>query len=499
MQIAEQLEFRPRVPVVVGNVEYQQYEAQLRRMDEILTQSGLAKEIVKQGMETWIQRLRTEAKEEGRRFREPNARQLERMQRVCRQAFRCNLGRQMIGKEYRFFSLQLAQSSLLQWFCQIDRLEQIRVPSKSTLERYDKMMPESQVREWVHELNRTAFAEKNRLELETSLRMDGILTDTTCVKANIHFPTDWILLRDAVRSLLRAIHVIRNHGLKHRMPDPDQFMSQMNRLCIEMSQRSRTNRAANRKIVLRRMKALTKLVGSHAERYAQRLQADWAQQTDLREGEMKRILARIQTILDQLPRAIQQAHERIIGGRQVKNHDKILSLYEPDVRVMVRHKSGCEVEFGNTLLLSEQTNGVIVDWKLYREQSPGDCALLPETLRRIHEAHGCYPSAAGGDRGFNSKRNSHWLMRESIFDATCPRDPQELSHRMANDPRFRALQKRRAQTEGRIGIVKNAFLGSTLRSKSFAHRELTVTWAVFAHNLWLLARLPKKADLAQAA
>ena len=67
------------------------------------------------------------------------------------------------------------------------------------------------------------------------------------------------------------------------------------------------------------------------------------------------------------------------------------------------------------------------------------------------------------------------------------------------DPKFRRIQKRRAQTEARIGIVKNAFLGGPLRSKGFAHRELTVSWAVLAHNLWLLAGLPKQPALAKAA
>jgi hypothetical protein len=28
-----------------------------------------------------------------------------------------------------------------------------------------------------------------------------------------------------------------------------------------------------------------------------------------------------------------------------------------------------------------------------------------------------------------------------------------------------------------------------MRSKGFAHRELTVSWTVLTHNLWLLARL----------
>jgi hypothetical protein len=53
------------------------------------------------------------------------------------------------------------------------------------------------------------------------------------------------------------------------------------------------------------------------------------------------------------------------------------------------------------------------------------------------------------------------------------------------------MQRRRAQTEGRIGILKNVFLGGRIRGKGFAHRELTVTWTVLVHNLWVLARLPR--------
>ena len=43
-------------------------------------------------------------------------------------------------------------------------------------------------------------------------------------------------------------------------------------------------------------------------------------------------------------------------------------------------------------------------------------------------------------------------------------------------------------------------MGQPLRSKGFAHRELMVTWAVFVHDLWMLARRPRASHaLAQAA
>ena len=45
-------------------------------------------------------------------------------------------------------------------------------------------------------------------------------------------------------------------------------------------------------------------------------------------------LTLVERMLDQLPAAIKQAHERIIGGRRVANEDKILSLYDGDINVI---------------------------------------------------------------------------------------------------------------------------------------------------------------------
>jgi len=59
------------------------------------------------------------------------------------------------------------------------------------------------------------------------------------------------------------------------------------------------------------------------------------------------------------------------------------------------------------------------------------------------------------------------------------------------EARFVELQSRRSQTEGRIGIFKNAFLGRPMKSKGFDYREQNITWAVLAHNLWVIARLPQ--------
>jgi hypothetical protein len=274
------------------------------------------------------------------------------------------------------------------------------------------------------------------------------------------------------------------------MEAPEEFLRRMNRLSIQMSQQARRpGSKKGRKRVLRAMKKLVGAVRAHAQRHRELLDQRWAE-TEWTRAQAEQVLRRIDGVLELLPQAQKQAHERIIGGRPVANAEKILSRYEVDVRVIVRGKAGAEVEFGNTVLLGENRQGVILDYQIFRESAPADSQTLFGSLSRVWDLAGRQVGAAVADRGFASAANSKGLEESDTFDALCPRKPAELTQKM-KDPKFARLQRRRAQTEGRIAILKHGFLGQPMRAKSFAHRELALAWGVLTHNLWMLARMTK--------
>ncbi|MCC5024832.1 MAG: hypothetical protein J6386_19470 [Candidatus Synoicihabitans palmerolidicus] len=201
-----------------------------------------------------------------------------------------------------------------------------------------------------------------------------------------------------------------------------------------------------------------------------------------------RIIARIAAMLEQLPAAIKQAHERIIGARPVPNAEKILSVYEPDVQTVVRGKASGEVEFGNTLMISENVTELITDWQWYQGMTPAEWRQFDQSLERQNQFALSTPiKAASTDRGFSTKRLCERLAEADIYDATCPRDPQQLQRRM-QEPQFVALQHRRASTEARIAIIKQR-QGKRLSARGFTNRYLAVAWSILGHNLWLIARL----------
>jgi len=493
--IAFQPELRPELPKlskVNGSKDYREFRATLEEMDRILTKTGAEQQFILK----YINSLNSDLS--GKRF--------QFHYRTARMALRYSILLGITNESFRVLSRHVADSILFQWFTSTASVDKADPVSKSSIERFEKMFDQSEVTELIHNINRAVADETMAKELlyqNTVLKFDAIFADTTCVKADIHFPVDWVLLRDAVRTLVKAIIIIRDHGIKYRIKDPQHFMSEINKLCMEMTQaRKKTGAKKMRKKTLRRMKTLVKTIEKHANNYYRELESRW-QETDWSELEAQVVLNRMKNILDQLPQTVEQAHERIIGERRVANKDKILSLYDPDVRVLVRGKSDAEVEFGNALYLAEQQDGLIVDWKFIQEQPPADSKLTPESIERIVKEYGDLESYAT-DRGFDSPGNRLDLEEIGIINAICPRSVPLMIEKLEDDI-FCILQKRRAGTEARVGIFKNAYLGNPLRSKGFENRQIRIEWSVLTHNLWKIAtmaaqqRRENEVELAKAA
>lgn len=478
-----QTELYQELPPVFGSKDFRELQALLERIDELIMHGSLDRAFV----------MSFPAK----------ARKTQRQRRRLVEAFRCTLLRMLFQLPYRVMSRELACNFLYQKFCGLWRLGSIRVPSAKTLERYEKMASSAVLRDLMTCLNHTAAtptgdSQEHPLHLATPVELDVEYVDATAVKARVHHPVDWLLLCDVVRTLTLAIAQVRKHGVYSRMPKaPGQYLSAMNKLCIEMTHARRTADAVKkRKNILRRMKKQVRVVEKLARGHLAKLRQRGVL-VGLGVAEQLALEQKFMVILDQIDRVIHQAHERIIGGRRVSNGNKILSLYEPDMHVIVRGKAGAEVEFGNTLFLAEQPDGLIVDWHLYQEQAPADSRMIPEHLRRMDAEHDIALQTITGDRGFDSAHNNA-LLGNIIENNLCPRNIALLEQRLQDDA-FRRHQRRRAQTEARIAILMHGFLGNPLYKWGYKNKERLCGWGILAHNLWVLARLPQQAVQRRAA
>lgn len=457
-------------------------------MDDIIMRSGIENEFVQYFLDVYyvnkyISVFGTDPPKE----LTVNEREAARQSAVF--ALRASVLRKHLRLSLRGFALAISHSDLYKWFCRINRFTTPRIPGKSTINDYENMIPVA----LTMELDALVLKNTQTVLLEP-IDFSQCYLDSTCIQANIHFPVDWVLLRDAARTMCKAIKRIRKLGLKNRMPcEPHELLSEMNRLCIMMTHTRRKKDAKKkRKAILRKMKKLIKRLEKHAMKHFALLEQN-RHQVRISVNQANQILKQISSVTNQLATAIRNAHERIIGERKVENKDKILSLYEEDVHVIVRRKSGAEVEFGNSLLLAEQQNGLIVDWKLFREQAPTDSALLKNSHRRVTRRLGIVINLMAGDRGFDSKANRDYIETNTIYNAICPKDPHQLQARLQEEV-FCQGQRRRSQTEGRISILGRCFSGNPMLQKGFEHREQHLGLSVLSHNLWVLARLKIEQD-----
>jgi hypothetical protein len=409
-------------------------------------------------------------------------------QQESRKALRCTLARQLLGESLRDFSRHLGESAVLQQFCLLGDLEAVVIPGHSQLQRYDGWLPEVDLSAVVRgQVAQAAASEASTtLGLKSPVSLETVWVDSTCAETNIHYPVDWVLMRDAVRTLTKAIQVLREHKLKHRMPDPESFLSAMNKLCMRMTHAGKGDKGKQRrKAIVREMLAMVQTVRHHAERYSALVDA-----METRPGWADAARRRMRAVLDQLPTVLHQVRERMLGGRLVSTAEKVLSLYEPDTAVLMRGKAGAEVEFGHSLFIAEQREGLIVDWALPKRPQD-DQTLLAASVTRCLDAYGRGAIRTSvGDRGFAGPRARAALDAADIRDVACPRSPKQLAVRLTDDADFRPQQRRRSQTEGRIAIVKQTFLGGYLHTKGHAHHAVEIAWVVLTHNLWVLARLP---------
>src|SRR6266545_2193539 len=110
-------ELRPRLPTILGNVDYLTFRERLEQIDRLLESSGVERDFVERALKGWLEKAR----------RSVSARQQQRFQVRSKRALRCTILRTLLQEDYRGFSCALAGNPLYQWFCLVDGLEQVRV------------------------------------------------------------------------------------------------------------------------------------------------------------------------------------------------------------------------------------------------------------------------------------------------------------------------------------------------------------------------------------
>ena len=364
-----------QLDIVIGNQGYIDLKADLEFLQMVIKNCGLEKSLsdiyIKQYVDLNIKL---------------NAKKIIKIQQKAFLVIRIGLLHKHLGGSLDNFCRSIALSPLLQNFLGINILFGAKIPSRTTINELENSIP----KDFLDNAN-TIFmslllddgASKN-LGFHQKFDLSNIYYDATCIKANAHYPVDYVFFKDWLRTTMLLLGSIRSKGVKIKMnTDPDKYESLINPFCMAMSAvYGKKNSKTKKKKIFRKMRELLLNGLGHAESHFAAFQAvcekNGASAKDLQ------LLSDLKAMIEFAPKVIDLAKRRIIDEEIVPNEDKFFSLYEKEINIVKRHKAGAENEFGNTAYLFEQKDGFIITADLLEKSSPGDAKLLVAGLEGYH-------------------------------------------------------------------------------------------------------------------
>ena len=162
--------------------------------------------------------------------------------------------------------------------------------------------------------------------------------------------------------------------------------------------------------------------------------------------------------------------------------DRIVNIYQPYVRPIVRGKDNAQVEFGAKLGVSmnEGFNRLNnLSWDAYNESTD-----LKNQVEKYREHNGYYPEAIIADTIYGTRENRQWLAERNIrFSGKALGRPPKESLTPYQKRKKRREQGMRNQIEGKFGQGKNAYDLNRVRARTARTSESWVACIMFVMNL----------------
>jgi len=302
----------------------------------------------------------------------------------------------------------------------------------------------------------------------TPVKNKGTLkVDATIADQMIKYPTDVELLNDAREHAERIIDEIwQEAGEKNK---PRDYRRVARKAYLNLAKKRKKTRKDLRKAIKQQLQYLSRDI-----RIIHRLLDHYNQKPFPLTPRDQRLFWIMQLIYDQ---------QQCMHQNRIKSHpNRIVNLFQPWVRPMVRGKNKSNVEFGAKINVSE-IDGFSkinrISWEAYNESMD-----LGKQVEDFYATFGCYPELLLADRIYLTRVNRALLKEKNIRIVGKPlgRPPKEqLSHYQKQ--KKKKEQNQRNHVEGKFGQAKNAYGLNRIRARRQDTSESWIAAIFFVMNL----------------
>ena len=295
--------------------------------------------------------------------------------------------------------------------------------------------------------------------------------DATCCDAEVRYPTDTNLLEDGSRLIDRLLDKFcaRHHMRKpqtHRVEARRAFIS-----CTKKKRKSKKQIDKTKLTLLRCLQADIQIFLDFLGRHASNLLECFSRHDH-------KCLQAAFKMFEQQKMMFEE------GVRTCA--DRIISIYQPHLRPIVRGKAKAKVEFGAKTGVSIVNGYTYVDhlsWDAYNESS--DLSLQTELYR---QRFGILPKEVQADKIYLGKDNRKYIRENHMdcFNHPLGRPPKEENDVRLED-RKRAIGERN-EVEATFGTSKRVYRANNIRAKLDETADTWIGACFFAKNVMKFLR-----------
>jgi transposase, IS5 family len=330
------------------------------------------------------------------------------------------------------------------------------------------------------------------------LRTARVRADTTVIGANVAYPTDTGLLAKAVGKLVRTARRVQAAGGAPGTVMADRRRAAARRyrqIVSTLRSRGKLVREETTRVIAR----LTGELAGLAETAAAQAAAVWrngrravprALSGQVR-GRLVRALKELAVAIERTAVIVAQARTRL-AGQTPPGAARLVSLHDPDARPIRKGRIDRPVEFGYKAQVTDNDDGVILDYAIEYGAAPDGPQLKP-AIERICRRAGSVPRAVTADRGYGQPAVERDLHDRGVQVVAIPRQAATSAARktIEHSRGFRRLVRWRTGCEGRISYLKRGYGWDRTRLDGRHGAAIWCGHGVFAHNLLKIAGLAR--------
>ena len=379
---------------------------------------------------------------------------------------------------------QIRETPSMQYFCGFETYSTERPFDPSLMVHFRKritaeMMKEISVGAFAAEAKKAIEAEAEKGDDDKGGSDDEnkpkgtLLLDATCCPSDIHYPTDVGLLNHARELTEAIIDNLHAQLISLRVIKPRTYRENARRAFLAYARSRKHTYGQIRFAIRQQLECVRRNLSSIAKQVEQGARLET----------LGKELYRKLLVISELYRQQKEMYDK----KENSIEDRIVNIFQPHLRPIVRGKAGKPVEFG-AKVATVHIGGFSFVIHLGYDNFP-EAKYLERSVEEYKRIFGFYPKVVIGDRAYATNENRRICKSRGIRLSAPKRGPKSEEYKEAERKQLYQDSCRRNAVEGDYGTGKRKYGLDLIMTKLYETTLTAISFGFFVKNMERVLRL----------